>query len=414
MRIVKVFVPLPGVTALSPLGTTVTKYQTAERTLAWLEETNGAKNVNYDACMKTNELKEYLTNVSMEDKMKENKVENGIDNVEVCDKKGANDTSDKKKTKDVAEMKGKHGELKSKEMEIKDDNESERAPSTSRSEVVKVPSSGDVNSRCTSSKSNKTVKSVRFSLPEDHIKNSRGNLHSRGSSICEPFFGIPNGIQESGIYPHRPGSGWSITSSLSDHNNSYGSFSSMRNRGSMTTVKQIPGRFFPMATSLDEKRRALQDTLKQSRQSRVKSAPVVPNHGNFPRKSQKKEYCNGKASFSNDTSGIATPRSSLLKRDTTNCVQNKQKNTFWDNYETKTDTFSITFRDTDTPTYDPVHLGKTDTYSASKLPNAVQYNNVGSVNSYRSYAPTVTVRQSSQEFLGCLEGTSKMLHVKKQ
>ena len=263
---VKVFVPLPGVAALRPSGTIVTKEQTTDRTIAWLEQTTGTKNENTDDYIRTKELKVYLASVAMEDNINENEIETGTEHDEMNDK--ADKSISYGMSKEVKKENGKPGPKECKDVDVKEEQESEKnlnnksdglpLSSSKRSEISKgTTRHPEVNSRCTSSKSSKsskTVKSVRFSLPESHIESPRGHLASRGSSICEPFFGVPNGSHGPGCYPHRPGSGWNITSSLGDYSNS--SFCSMRNRGAMAAMKQIPGRFFPRPTTLDEKEKS--------------------------------------------------------------------------------------------------------------------------------------------------------------
>ena len=411
MGVVKTFMPLPGVTALRPSATFVV----ADRKLAWIDQLNethirSGKFLQGD----TNELKQNFAGL-MEDKVNEKNGDetdshetNGQEaDKGICDKDQGAETINLLNTSDTAN-KHENIELDKKQEDAEVHNSSEQLQSSLKRMTVSQRSMRDKEpiSRCASSKSNKTVKSVRFALPEESKERSRRSHVTR----CEPFFGIPNGFQGSGINSRRPYSGWSITSSLGENASGFPVFSSMKNRGSISSMKQVPGRYFPIPTTLEDKRRALQETLKHSKHSRAKSAPLVASHNNFPRNPKKLEYYHARDPASN-TTFRNIPRSSPVKENL-NSNQNNQKSTFWDKYESETNAFSITFRDNDTPTYDPVHLGKTDTYFLQRCPSASQFS-FTSAKTYRSFSPMSTVQPNSDGFPVRLEGTSKMLHTKK-
>ena len=411
MGIAKTFVPLPGVTALRPSATFVA----ADRKLAWIDQLDETNKHNENFFHgNTKVLKQNFADV-MGDRGNE---KNGDENEShesngeegdksVCDKDQDAGTINVLGTSDTAD-KHENIELATKQEETESNNSSETLQSSLKRITVsqgKTPEKEPI-SRCMSSKSNKTVKSVRFALPEESKERSRRSHLKR----CEPFFGIPNGSLGSGIHSRRPYSGWSITSTSGENATGFPVFSSMKNRGSMSSVRQVPGRYFPIPTTLENKRRALQETLKHSKQSRAKSAPLVASHNNFPRNPTKLEYCHIRDPASN-TLFRKIPRSTPVKEDL-NFNQNNKKSTFWDKYETETNAFSISFRDTDTPPYDPVHLGKTDTYFMQRCPSASQFSNL-SAKTYRSFSPMSTVQPNSDGFPVRLEGTSKMLHSKK-
>ena len=411
MGVVKTFMPLPGVTALRPSATFVAN----ERKLAWIDQLNETHKESGNFSQgNTKALKQNFVGVMEEDRGNE---KNG-DETESHEKNGEEGDSvicDKDRDADSeSDMASKDESIEIKQDETESNNSSEKLQSSLRKMSVLPGNKRDKElvSRCTSSKSNKTVKSVRFALPEESKERSRRGHVTR----CEPFFGIPIGSPGSGINSRRPYSGWSITSTLGENVAGFSAFSSMKNRGSMSSVKQVPGRYFPIPTTLEDKRSALQETLEHPKQSRAKSAPLVASHNNFPRNPTKLEYYNVRDPASN-TTFRKMPRSSPVKGEL-NSNQNNKRSTFWDKYESETNTFSISFRDTDTPTYDPVHLGKADTYFLQRCPSASQFSNT-SAKTYRSFvhsaqfAAMSTVQPNSDEFPVRLEGTSKTLHTKK-
>ena len=411
MGVVKTFMPLPGVTALRPSATFVV----AERKLAWIDQfSERQKESGNFSQSNTKALKQQNFVGVMEDKGNEkngDETERSENNGEegdgvICDKNRDADTGSDTACKDE--------NVEMKQEEAESNHSSEKLQSSLRRRSASPGNKQDKEpvSRCASSKSNKTVKSVRFALPEESKERSRRGHVTR----CEPFFGIPIGSPGSRINSRRPYSGWSITSTLGENVAGFSTFSSMKNRGSMSSVKQVPGRYFPIPTTLEDKRSALQETLKHSKQSRAKSAPLVASHNNFARNSTKLEYCHVRDPASNNTFR-KIPRSSPVKQDL-NSNQNNKRSTFWDKYESETNAFSISFRDTDTPTYDSVHLAKPDTYFLQRCPSASQFSTT-SAKSYRSFVHSAqftsmsTVQPNSDEFPVRLEGTSKMLHTKK-
>ena len=281
----KIFVPLPGVTALRPLGTLTTKK------LAWAEKTTDA-DTNVEK-YNLEEIKQHCEAQVMAEKEKKegnnNEETNSLEPNNDDDEKIVSDivsvplvdTKDTSKNDNLNNYQHEESEIKRTDTNSTDDDEKvlkdEGVP------VGNMTYKGS-SSRCTSSK---TVKSVRFALPDESKGHSRRISPNKYRSICEPFFGIPNGPVGCGSRSRRPYSGWSITTTLNGNGAGFPVFSSMKSRGSMSNLKQVPGRYFPVPTTLEGKRTALQEAAKQSKPPRAKSAPLVASHNNFPRNPSK-------------------------------------------------------------------------------------------------------------------------------
>ena len=263
-------------------------------------------------------------------------------------------------------------------------------------------------SRCTSGKSTKTSKSVRFNLPgsPDGPQNS---ILNGDSSVCDAFFGIQDEDLSGGGKGNQTQktSGWRITSDLSNLYSVHNSVPAMRPRGPMSATRKIPGRYFPMPSnsSKGEPKKTIPEGLQHK--PRIKSAPSSSSLHSVNGILKNKLPQNTAPSLESYGLGTSTPRnrstSALLKRDT-----NQQNTTsylsFWEKYENKSDTFGITFRDSDTANYDPVNIGKPTTpFPARSLNGGFPHNGVRTV-------PKMGNLRQSVGFFGCLEGKSKTLH----
>ncbi len=271
-------------------------------------------------------------------------------------------------------------------------------------------------SRCTSGKSTKTSKSVRFNLPGSPEGPQNSTLNG-DSSVCDAFFGIQDedisggGGGKGNQSSQCRNSGWRITSDLSNLYSCHNSVPAMRPRGPMSATRKVPGRYFPMPSksSKEEKKNTVPEGLQHK--PRIKSAPTSSSMHSINGILKKKLPQNTAPSLESYGLGTSTPRhrstSALLKRDT-----NQQNTTsylsFWEKYETKSDTFGITFRDSDTANYDPVNIGKPTTpFPTRSFSNGFPHNGVRTV-------PKMGNLRQSVGFFGCLEGKSKTLHNRTQ
>ena len=287
-------------------------------------------------------------------------------------------------------------------------------------------------------------KSVRFSLPsqwaadeqvliEDmpsiHGPSRRPNVLVTGSGVVDGFFLQPSshpdflGVSGSGGIGDgpRPPSSISMLSFSSSVKGPTVTNPAMKNRGTLSNSRQVPGRYFPPLMWVDEQR-LFRQTLRVGSGVSSASAPPALNQGNINPLNQNslanvspsaaniwqgkgvakktalrtKAFCiesPGKHPTKTDAAG----KNNVAPRDTS---YNRARQDFWETYDSSPGNFTISFRD-ECPSYDPASFVHSDYYTVRRSSETPA--GLGSSSPRRS---------PPSPFQGCLEGTMKRLHSK--
>ncbi len=264
----------------------------------------------------------------------------------------------------------------------------------------------------TSSKSNRTNKSVRFHLPRSTSPRTArftGEPTSSGN-ICDGFYVLPTGVPQSPLLwmeSSRPPSVQSMPNSVSILSPQRNASPAMRTRGPLSVSRQITGRYFPLKAMTQIQRDILgpveilpirrsesPESVKESR-SRTSSRE---SRGRIRETNTKRVQSN---SFYFNTSGrlnnaphIDTARR-MLQRDT---QYNRLRSSFWTGKDTNPDQFRSSS-----------HNGRAATgFDGSRVYQGDFFTVKSAIPKRHNSLPR------SVNFLGCLEGNSKTLHSRPQ